>query len=114
MGSSCKGFGGYSEVSVSGQTTLEQEKKIREASGAPAPTPSNSAAAYVQDQRDKRDPKNLLGFSVAPPPAAPDLTEQALKARRTSQMMQLLSGRGRRQAFMGGYGPSALKVETGT
>lgn len=108
MGSAC---GGASEATVSGGSTLEQEKKNREAVGAPAPAPTNSAAAAVDDALKKRDPNNPLGFSVAPPAAPPDLTSQAAQQRRASQALLLLAGRGRRQAFLGqGYGPSALSA----
>lgn len=111
MGSAC---GGQATATVKGNTKLEDEKNRRAAIGAPEATPTNSAAAYVKNEVDTRDPNNPLGFSVAPPPAAPDATDKALQTRRASQALLLLAGRGRRQAFLGqGYGPSALGNATG-
>lgn len=101
--------GGLAEGKVTGNTPLEKDKNRAWATGKAPPTPSTSAAAYMQKYLQERDPKNPLGFSVAPPPNAPDFTDGALKQRRAAQSLMLLSGRGRRQAFLGqGYGPSAL------
>jgi hypothetical protein len=112
MGSGCAG-GGYSDATIKSNTTPQQDAEQAKKVGAPAPAPETSAATYVQNEVDNRDPNNPLGFSVAPPAAAPDLTDAALKQRRASQALSLLAGRGRRQAFLGqGYGPSALGADT--
>lgn len=134
MGSACSG---ESVATVSGTSTPKQEERERKAKldTLQEPTrdelagnylPGSEAEArvkawqqahaptsgqYVQNYLDNRDEKNPLGFSVAPPPESPDLTSQAVKMRRASQTMQLLSGRGRRSAFLGqGYAPSALSL----
>lgn len=109
MGSGCAT--GATEVKVKGNTTATQDQNARwqKKGDTAAPTPSNSAASYVDTEVANRDPNNPLGFSVAPPANSPDLTDKTLKMRKASQMLQLLAGRGRRQAFLGaGYGPSAL------
>lgn len=104
MGSAC---GGQATATVKGNTTAEQDHNTRWAKGkgTEAPTPANSAAAYVDDDKAKRDPNNPLGFTVAPPAKAEGIDGEAAQMRRAAQRLLGLAGRGRREAFLGtGYG----------
>lgn len=85
-----------SEATIKGNTTLEQEKKIRKDAGKAEPTASDSAAAAVAKAQ------STLGFSIGPPGAAPDLTDELLRKRRASELTSALTGRGRRDSMLGG------------
>lgn len=50
------------------------------------------------------------GFGIAPPEAAPDVTDTKVRARKYAQAMQLMSGRGRKETFMGAEGMGDYKV----
>jgi hypothetical protein len=105
MGTSCAGV---STATVGGTTSLKKDN----AAGA-----NGTASQYVAKQNANIDPNNPIGFGITPPPDAPDFTSMALKQRRAAQSLQLLSGRGRAQSFLGGYasGPGALSSgSTGT
>lgn len=97
MGISCAG---QATTSIKGNTTAKTANLAGE---------KNTAATYVQNQ-GKVDPSNPLGFAIKPPDAPIDWTSEAVKQRRASQQLMLLSGRGRREAFLGGYGPGALSA----
>lgn len=113
MGSACAS--GYTDVRVKGNTTPKDDVAAAAAAGKPAPKPGTFASTFVQADRANRNPLNPLGFGIAPPQAPPDMADAILKQRKASQMLLLLAGRGRRQAFLGeGYGPSALTANFGT
>ena len=86
-----------STATIKGNQTLEQETKIRKDLGKPPPTPKDSAAAAVE-----HDKSVLGGFSLAPPPETPSLTDNLLRQRRAAEFSRLTTGRGRTSSFLGG------------
>lgn len=68
-------------------------------------TPDKKPTSIAEPMGDAPKPTgsaNNFGFSVLPPKDSPDITDQAVRARRMAQALQLLSGRGRKQSFLGG------------
>jgi hypothetical protein len=100
----CTAGAGQQTATIKTTTTKEQEDKARAAAGLPPAKPNASAAGYVENEQKNQDPNNPLGFSVAPPADAPDLTSKVVQQKKAAQALMLLSGRGRAYAF----GPGAL------
>ena len=73
-------------------------------------TATIGAGAETEDQKKARlkarvaNDSNGFGFSVAPPPDAPDVFDPAVQARKKAEEFQKMIGRGRKQSFMGADG----------
>jgi len=69
-----------------------------------------AVAAPLEKEIKATYDKNTTDFAKANAETmAPDFTDQAVRARRMAQTLQLMSGRGRKQSFLGGdYGAETL------
>jgi hypothetical protein len=123
---------GPNDASIHGNTTAsddaEQRKRNRialdERRNYMTEAEYQAALAHLNDaDKAATDPKGTTnanvandlktqGFTITPPPDAPDLTDKLVSARRASQTQSLLTGRGRAYSFLGGgiagRGPSLL------
>lgn len=102
---------GYSDVTIKGSApmvkpvdktqTPEQQQAQKIADTMYKPPASMTAADYVRMNGTTADDP-MRGFTVKPPADAPDVTSQALQARKAAQALAILNGRGRKQSFLGG------------
>lgn len=108
--------GNDSAATIKGSTTPEQDAAQREKDrqkildDANYESPEKTAARLKDNAKPVAatdtvnaylaHEKEFQGFDVAPPPDAPDVTDELVRKRRAAQASQLLLGRGRASTML--------------